>query len=231
MSVSWYSTRHVGNTVTVPWRLVRLIFGRFSNQVENRCLAYGGSSRTGDTPVALATTLRIAKSSWTGLRDPAANSDNLYVFVDGDEQDVDDDVWQQVAVTAVSSGNNCGGTPSFDLTVGALPAVTLNTPVRLFEVMELKLHQADGQWWLGARSVKTGENTQPVLGPLTAGGFALTYLGSNGAVTADKNAVKSIRVSVRGLTEDAVRANGSGTLGRPEETLVTQVLLRNSIRP
>lgn len=183
------------------------------------------------TAAAGATTLRIAKSSWTGLRDPAANSDNLYVFVDGDEQDVDDDVWQQVAVTAVSSGNNCGGTPGFDLTVGALPAVTLNTPVRLFEVMELKLYQAGGQWWLGARSVKTGENTQPVLGPLTAGGFALTYLGSNGAVTADKNAVKSIRVSVRGLTEDAVRANGSGTLGRPEETLVTQVLLRNSIRP
>ena len=59
MSVSWYSTRQVGNTVTLPWRLVRLIFGRFLNQVEKRCLAYGGSRRTGDTPVTLATALRM----------------------------------------------------------------------------------------------------------------------------------------------------------------------------
>ena len=50
-------------------------------------------------------------------------------------------------------------------------------------------------------------------------------------MTADEKAVKSIRITVRGLTEDAVRAGGFGTMGHPEEALVTQVLLRNSIRP
>jgi hypothetical protein len=33
------------------------------------------------------------------------------------------------------------------------------------------------------------------------------------------------------MTDDAVRVNGAGPMGRPEEQLVTQVLLRNSIRP
>lgn len=181
---------------------------------------------------ANATELRIAQSSWTGLRDPAASSDDLYVFVDGDESVVTDDAWQRVAVAAVDpDANACGGDPGFVLTVAPLPEILVNTPVRLFEVMELKLYEAGGQRWLGARSVKTGENTQPVLGPLTEDGFELDYLGSDGLVTANKYAVKSIRVNVRGLTEDAVRANGSGALGRPEEALVTQVLLRNSIRP
>jgi prepilin-type N-terminal cleavage/methylation domain-containing protein len=180
-----------------------------------------------------ATQLRIAQSSWTGLREPNAASDDLYLFVDGDENDEKDDVWQQVAVTGVVvSANTCGGAPGFVLTVAALPAVPVNTPVRFFEVMELKRHQdADGQWWLGARSVSAGEAIQPVLGPLTSNGFQLAYLNSAGVATGDVRAIKTISVTVRGLTDDAVRANGSGALGHPQEELRTQVLLRNSIRP
>jgi prepilin-type N-terminal cleavage/methylation domain-containing protein len=179
-----------------------------------------------------ATQLRIAQSSWTGLREPNAASDDLYLFVDGDENDEKDDAWQQVAVTGVvASANTCGGAAGFVLTVAALPVVPVNTPVRFFEVMELKLYSVDGQWWLGARSVSAGEAIQPVLGPLTSTGFGLEYLNSAGAATADKKAIKTIKVTVRGLTDDAVRANGSGALGHPQEELRTQVLLRNSIRP
>jgi hypothetical protein len=71
---------------------------------------------------------------------------------------------------------------------------------------------------------------RPVLGPLTAAGFQLVYLNSAGVATADAKAVKSIRITVQGLTADAVRGGGAGIMGHPEETLVTQVLLRNSIR-
>jgi hypothetical protein len=70
-----------------------------------------------------------------------------------------------------------------------------------------------------------------MLGPLTGDGFGLEYLDSNGNPTADLTAIKSIRLTVRGLTDDLVRAGGSGAMGHPEEELVTQVLLRNSIRP
>ena len=44
-------------------------------------------------------------------------------------------------------------------TAAAVPAVPLNTPVRLFEVMRLELYADDGEWWLGARSVSAGEAT------------------------------------------------------------------------
>jgi prepilin-type N-terminal cleavage/methylation domain-containing protein len=189
-------------------------------------------------PVAPVTELRLASATWTGLRLPQVTRDTLYLFWDQDPDDDDDDEWVQVAITGVeTSGNACGGAAGITLDVAPVapavdvPDVPLYTPVRVFERMELKLHAADGEWWLGARSVSADEDLQPVLGPLTAAGFDLDYLDGVGNETADKSAIRSIRVSVRGLTDDAVRAGGFGALGRPQEGLVTQVLLRNSIRP
>jgi prepilin-type N-terminal cleavage/methylation domain-containing protein len=183
-----------------------------------------------------ANELRLAESSWTGLRDPDAARDDLYLFVDADKDDDEDDTWAQVDVTGVTySATACGvGAAGYRLAVAALPAVpiSINTPVRLFELMELKLYaDAAGEWWLGARSVNLEPDPQPVLGPLTNDGFLLEYLDSNGNPTADLAAVMSIRVTVRGLTDAAVRTGGPGVMGHPEEALATQVLLRNSIRP
>jgi prepilin-type N-terminal cleavage/methylation domain-containing protein len=184
-------------------------------------------------PGAGATQVRLAGSSWTGLRAPDATRDDLYLFIDGDPNDEADDGWLQVDVTAAASaGNACGATAGYVLTAAAIPDVPVGTPVRLFELMELSLYAEDGEWWLGARSVSAGEaDPQPMLGPLTGNGFGLQYLDGNGNATADLTAIKSIRLTVRGLTDDLVRAGGSGAVGHPEEQLVTQVLLRNSIRP
>jgi hypothetical protein len=162
--------------------------------------------------------------------------DGLYLFVDGDENEDDDDQWMQVAVNGVSTaGTPCGGAAGITLTTSALPVAvsTVNTPVRTFERMELRLYDdGAGQYWLGARSISGGDvNLQPVIGPLTADGFQLEYLDSLGNEMADLTAIKSIRLTVRGLTDNAVRKNGSGYLGHQQEALATQVLLRNSIRP
>jgi prepilin-type N-terminal cleavage/methylation domain-containing protein len=183
-----------------------------------------------------ATSLSLAGSTWTGLRDPNAARDDLYLFSDGNSVDEDeDDVWVQVSVTnVVASAIACGaGKPGYILTVAAIPAAApVNTPVRVFELMRLELYEDTGQWWLGARSEKVaGAVLQPVLGPLTDDGFALEYLDAAGNPTADNTAIKSVRLTVRGLTDGAVRAGGSGAMGHPEEALTTQVLLRNSIRP
>jgi prepilin-type N-terminal cleavage/methylation domain-containing protein len=178
--------------------------------------------------------LRIAKSSWTGLRPPDGDRDNVYLFVDGDPDDDELDAWLQVDITGASEeAGGCGPGPAYKLTTAAvLPAVPVYTPVRLYELMRLELYlDDDGKWWLGARSVNVDADLQPVLGPLTEDGFDLDYFDSAGNETADKTAIRSIRVSVRGLTDDAVRAGGFGALGHPEEGLVTQVLLRNSVRP
>ena len=184
-------------------------------------------------PAAGATELRLARSSWTGLRGPDAARDDLYLFIDGDPNDEDDDTWLLVDVTAASAqANACGGDPGYVLTVAAIPsAVPVNTPVRIFELMELSLYADGGEWWLGARSVNVDLDPQPMLGPLTGDGFALEYLDSVGDPTADLTAIKSIRLTVRGLTDDMVRRGGSGAMGHPEGELVTQVLLRNSVRP
>ncbi len=182
------------------------------------------------------TTLRILRASYSGYRDPLAGRDSVYVFLDGDPDVSSDDGWMPLRITAVASGNVCpGGAAGLTLTTAAsaaLPGLPVRTPVRTYEVMQLSLYDADGRSWLGARSASAGEAMQPLLGPLTAGdGFLLEYLNSAGATTTDETAVKSIRITVRGETDEVVRSGGSGYMGRPEEELVTQVLLRNSIRP
>jgi prepilin-type N-terminal cleavage/methylation domain-containing protein len=177
--------------------------------------------------------LRILKATWTGLRDPDGARDGVYLFDDKDVDEDGDDEWVQMDITGAADAT-CGGAPAFRLTTAdVIPAsVKIYTPVRLYEVMELKLYSDAGEWWLGSRSKSAGElNLQPVLGPLTEDGFGLEYLDSNGNETAVKEDIKSIRVTVRGLTEDAVRQGGSGVMGHPRDSLVTQVLLRNSIRP
>jgi len=179
-----------------------------------------------------ATQLVLAQSNWTGLRPPDAARDDLHLFIDGDPYDDNDDGWSQLNLTGAASGNACGGAPSWALTVSAIPAdVPANTPVRLYEVMQLQLYaDAAGEWWLGAQSALDLAPV-PILGPLTANGFQLQYLDSTGVATADLTAINSVRLTVRGLTDAPVRAGGQAPVARTQEALVTQVLLRNSVRP
>jgi prepilin-type N-terminal cleavage/methylation domain-containing protein len=181
--------------------------------------------------------LRLLGSTYSGVRDPLA-TDSIYVFLEGPDPDQeDDDSWIPVRLTsAPATGNVCpGGVAGITLTTDATPSLiglAVGTPVRIYEVVELSLHVVDGKSWLGARSVSAGDAVQPVLGPLLDGtGFELEYLAGDGTETADERAIKSIRVTVRGLTDEVVRVNGSGGWGHPQEVLVSQVLLRNSIRP
>jgi prepilin-type N-terminal cleavage/methylation domain-containing protein len=189
---------------------------------------------------AINTHVRISRSSFSGYRDPVATRDSLYVFIDGDPDTETDDAWLPVAITDVSTAAACppiGGVNQDGITITtpatpALVALPSGTPVRIFEMMELKLHQADGQSWLGARSISAGEAVQPVLGPLANdSGFVLTYLNAAGGVTADPTAIKSIQVTLRGLSEGAVNTGIEGVPSRVQEALVSQILLRNSFRP
>jgi hypothetical protein len=103
--------------------------------------------------------------------------------------------------------------------------------VRIYEVIELRLYRSEGKSWLGARSVSAGEAIQPVLGPLTDGtGFRLEYLEGGGSATNDMTAVKSVRVTLRGISE-AVMGPGGGAPNPVEEELTTQVSLRNASQP
>jgi prepilin-type N-terminal cleavage/methylation domain-containing protein len=183
-----------------------------------------------------ATQIRVARSSFSGFRDPVAGRDGLYVFIDGDPDTEADDTWLPVAITGVATGTACPGALG-DITLttpntAGLVGLSVGTPIRVYEVMELKLHQADGKSWLGARSISAGEAIQPVLGPLVDGnGFQMEYLDAAGAITANLTAIKSIRITIRGISDGAVNPGVEGSPTYVQDSLVTQVALRNSFRP
>jgi prepilin-type N-terminal cleavage/methylation domain-containing protein len=201
-------------------------------------ITYRGMRGTGYICQApTATQVRMSQNSFSGYRDPQATRDSLYVFLEGNPDIETDDAWLPVAITGVSTATACPGAIGAGITLTtqntpALVGLATGTPVHTFEVMELSLLQADGQSWLGARSVSAGEAVQPVLGPLTDGnGFLLTYLNAAGAVTADRTAVKSIQVTLRGISDGAINPGIEGIPTRAQEELVSQIALRNSFRP
>ena len=179
------------------------------------------------------TTIRIARGTFTGHRDPQAGRDEAYVFVPGNPDTETSDSWVPAKIVSVTTAAPCPGGlgAGIALTVSAGASLGMRepgTPVRITEVMELKLYQSDGRSWLGARSVSAGEAIQPLVGPLTdAQGFRLEYLNGTGAPTVDRALIKSIRATLRGTAE----VGGAGPVTPVEEELITQVTLRNGLQP
>ena len=168
----------------------------------------------------------------------AGGRDRLYLFVDGDQITGLDDTWLELLVTATAAGTCPDGDAATVLTVTrtdntAIPGATLATifvevPVRSFEHMEMRLYEADGRWWLGARSVSGGENTpQPVLGPLTADGLVFTYRDRAGAQTATVANMRTLDIALRGQTDGFI-AVGMEALAIGEDSLTTRIRLRNA---
>ncbi|MBA3443948.1 MAG: hypothetical protein H0T58_03715 [Gemmatimonadales bacterium] len=174
-----------------------------------------------------ATVIRLARSTFTGHRDPQAGRDRAFVFVPGNAETADSWVPRDIVTVATAAPCPGGQGPGITLTLSSSPsleALEVGTPVRITELMEFRLYRADGRSWLGARSVSAGELIQPLLGPLTdVSGFELEYLDATGSPTADRSDVKSIQVRLRGMVESA-----GDNAAPPEEELVTRVALRNS---
>jgi prepilin-type N-terminal cleavage/methylation domain-containing protein len=179
-----------------------------------------------------ANRLRIARGGFSGYRDPQPTRDMAYFFSEGNPDTDADDSWLAFAISDVATGSACPGTmgPGITLTTSGTPPPDAppGTPVRIYEMMELRSYQSEGRWWLGARSIGAGEAIQPVAGPLAEpDGLRLEYLNAAGAQTTDPTAVKGIRIMVRAIGEDSVNP-WSGA--RMEEELVTGVTLRNGLR-
>jgi prepilin-type N-terminal cleavage/methylation domain-containing protein len=180
---------------------------------------------------ASAGRLQINRLSFSGHRDPQPGRDSVSVFVEGNPAATEDDVWMPAAIVAVGSGSCAGGvTPSLDLTVAslALEGLPSGTPVRIHEVLELRLYRSEGRSWLGMRSVSSDESIQPLSGPMRDGnGLRLDYLGAGGLPTTVGNEVRGIRVTLRGESEASV--NWGAQRGQPvSQELSTQVGLRNA---
>lgn len=154
------------------------------------------------------------------FRRPQAGRDSLLVFVGaGPGRE-----WIAGPVTGVAS-SSCGGGSSLRISTlldsVALAAASIGPlfPVRLFEIMQIKLYQSQGSHWLGARSVSAGEIIQPVLGPLDSNGLAIMLRDSVGAIATRPFEVRSGEVVIRAQAAQAVHGPGG----------VSQ-LLRDSVR-
>jgi hypothetical protein len=176
-----------------------------------------------------------APQTFFSTRSIAALQDSLLLYVEGDPNISTDDQWLPLRISAVGA-STCGAAPAIALTIS--PAITipltqivLDAPVRTFEVMELGILNSGGQNWLGVRSVSAGQTLQPALGPITATGLQFDYYDAAGAVTANRTAVRSIQITVRGQTDRTVRAAGQSTAQVALDSLSTRITLRNAPHP
>jgi len=187
----------------------------------------------------------IRAASWIGLRQPVAGVDSIALYLEGDPDLPDDDAWVRARVIGVGAAGCPDGTAAIALTIaweapaaGAAAAARAlaGDPVRLFEIMELAYYRSEGAFWLGQRSVSRGEVLQPLVGPLadsTAGtrGFSLTYLDRSGAPTAVPAEVRSVGISLRGVTARPVRASRVDRAVVDTFVIQSRVTLRNMVRP
>lgn len=167
-------------------------------------------------------------------------SDSLLVYYDGNQASRTDDFWATGTITAAPNGQNCtDGTNGqrlittinlLGLGANVAGAITMGAPVRGFERVTYQLYQspADNLWYIGFQPF--GQTMQPLIGPVLPNGLALQYYDVNGNVTAVRNQVARIDITVRARTTAAVRAGGQAALQIGVDSVVTSVALRNNRR-
>lgn len=170
-------------------------------------------------------------------------TDSLLVYYEGDESTRNDDGWIRAHPTNTANGVCPDGfnSPAYTITADlALPegqmlnragAVPNGAPVRGFQTITYRLYQAaDGEWYLGLEP--SGGTVQPLVGPLVgANGLGLRYFNSTNAVTAARDSVAAIEITVRGRTAERMHAEAqAGGLHYVVDSLTTRVTLRNNRR-
>jgi prepilin-type N-terminal cleavage/methylation domain-containing protein len=174
-------------------------------------------------------------------------TDRLMLYVENDPKTSNDDVWLHANITQPPVAQNCpdgtAGTRfrvAFDAALAGIvlgPTHTLvGGPVRIYEVMLLRSYALSGQTWLGMRSISANSAIQPVLGPLSGtaaadSGLALVYRDVNNNQTAVANNVRTIDVTLKGITDAPVRTKNAHYATVDSLSLSTRVALRNALRP
>ena len=187
-----------------------------------------------------ATQLTLRDALTFKYRDILADRDSAFVFVESEATMGSDDRWVPVGLTAVAAGNCPDGAPATVLTISnagaayatytdTLAQIVEETPVRLFEHMEMGSYTADGRDWLGARSISAGEpSLQPVLGPLAADtGLKLTYHAAGGGATGTIANMRLINIRLIGETGVPISSAYGGPVIH-DDSINARVRLRNA---
>ena len=175
-----------------------------------------------------------------GARGIDNSKDSVLIYYDGDKNSRIDDFWATGSITAAPNGQNCDdGTNGQRLILGVnllglgpnvAGAIPLGAPIRGFERVVYQLYQpaGDTSWYVGFQPA--GQSMQPLIGPVLSNGLTFQYFDANGNVTAVKNQVARIDITVRARTASAVRAGGQAAAATVVDSVLTSVALRNNRR-
>lgn len=196
-------------------------------------LTYRAMRGVGLSCARTAGSILVDAAGFGGYRSVQTSRDSALLHFEGRTDTGADDRWIHLPVQSISSGL-CGGSAAFqiatvlDTTLFPLQRFAPLAPLRTFEIMQIKLYQSGGDYWLGARSVSAGETIQPLIGPLTSSGVELSYRDSTGATAHVAEDIRSVGITLRAVSSMAVRRGaGWGAPGRMVDSLVTAVFLRN----
>jgi hypothetical protein len=178
-----------------------------------------------------------------------AVGDSILIYAEVTTSSAGDDTWLHAAVKQLPGAQNCPGaggtgtrvkvefTPAALVAAAVFPLITLGSPVRFYEEMLLRSYVSNGDAWLGVRNLNVSLTAiQPVLGPIANGavspqGLGLEFRDVNGNVTAVPANVRSVGITLRGVTDNAVHRNGQGYRKAVDTLAMTTVVaLRNALR-
>lgn len=140
--------------------------------------------------------LVVSTRSFRSLRMPVAGRDSVAVMNGSGD-------WIRVGLDGAPRSGTCpGGEAALTLPLLAslpdpLAAVAWPSPLRVTELMELRAYQSGAEWWLGQRSVSSGETIQPALGPLAPSGLVVSGFDSLGNPAAVPAEIRRLRLVVR----------------------------------
>jgi prepilin-type N-terminal cleavage/methylation domain-containing protein len=196
-------------------------------------LLYRAMRSAGVACAVNAVDVHLRRDLLYGYRSIAPTRDSLLLFIEHDPSTATDDAWEVLPVSGAPGAGVCpdGGAavvvPSV-VPAATVGAATLDAPIRTFELIEERLYQSGGQYWLGSRSVSGGEATvQPVIGPLKADGIRLRYLNGAGSPTSMPSEVRLIGLTVHGVSDGPIVTPGALGPAVVTESLTADIELRN----
>jgi len=196
-------------------------------------LTYRAMRGSGMTCARTPSSILVDTASFSGYRTVQTSRDSALLHFEGRLDTSSDDRWIHLPILAIGA-TACAGagalqfTTTIDTTLFPLQRFAPLAPIRTFEIMQIKLYQSGGEYWLGARSVSAGETIQPLAGPLTSHGLALSYRDSVGGPASGAESIRSIGITLRALSSTATRrSGGAGVPTRITDSLITAVALRN----
>lgn len=119
------------------------------------------------------------------------------------------DQWITMSLDGPTSRAPCGdGTPGLRLQVNgslAARASVSAVPVRIVEWVRFRVYSNAEEWWLGQRSLRAGDVTQPIAGPFTARALGFRFHDGEGAPTSLVASMRSVALAMRTVDDGTLR--------------------------